>query len=341
MKDGQFLLTNYGVKVELDITPFGTSRTWVALDQGFDNLDEALNDQVQEYFFLGDKGFGSSYVTGVHPQYTLTGTRVVGDPCQDYIFDNKFNLMNGRTSNLRISIPRADGSVIRFTNKIALTDMKSFGGSANDGSSVSVTLSFMGAPFVDTVVLTTSLVVTTVAGANAGETVITVLPTYPDAGCKYVYAIDKDAQPTCTIGEVLTTWTDFTNNSTYEIPNGYYLTVASVNQATYEVVGFGTATVISNTGIALTVVSTAGTTSGDTKINITPATPDAGNSYVYKVDDAAIPVSVNDDLSTWTNTIADGDEITAASGKYITVAVINSTTKLALGSGSAVIVSAP
>ena len=338
MKDGQFLLTNYGVKVELDTTPFGASRTWVALDQGFDNLDEELNDQVQEYFFLGDKGFGSDYVTGVHPKYKLSGTRVVGDPCQDYIFDNKFNLMNGRTTNLRISIPRADGSVIRFTNKVSLTEMKSFGGSANEGSSVEVSLSFMGAPFVDTVVLTTDLVVTTAAGAKAGETVITVLPTYPDAGCKYVYAIDKDAQPTVTVGEILTTWTDFTNNSTYEIPNGYYLSVASVNQATYEVVGVGYTTVIANTGVALTVTSEAGSTAGDTKITITPAAG-AGESFVYKVDTAAITVSVNDNLSDWT-AISSGDEITAASGKYITVGLVNSTTKLALGSGSAVVVSA-
>lgn len=338
MKDGQFLLTNYGVKVELDTTPFGSSRTWVALDQGFDNLDEALNDQVQEYFFLGDKGFGSDYVTGVHPKYTLSGTRVVGDPCQDYIFDNKFNLMNGRTTNLRISIPRADGSVIRFTNKVALTDMKSFGGSANEGSSVEVTLSFMGAPFVDTVVLTTSLVITTAAGTNPGETVITVLPTYPDAGCKYVYAIDPDTDPTATIGEVLTTWTDFTNNSTYEIPNGYHLSVASVNQATYEVVGVGSATVVANTGTSLTVVSEAGTQSGDTKITITPPAG-TGQEFRYKVAASTQTVNVNDDLSSWT-AITSGSEITATSGQYITVGLVNSTTKLAVGSGSAVIVSA-
>lgn len=338
MKDGQFLLTNYGVKVELDITPFGSSRTWVALDQGFDNLDEALNDQVQEYFFIGDRGFGTDYVTGIHPKYTLTGTRVVGDPCQDYIFDNKFNLMRGRTTNLRISIPRADGSVIRFTNNVTLADMKSFGGSANEGSSVEVTLSFNGAPFVDTVVLTEDLVVTTAAGANPGETVITVLPTYPDAGCKYVYAIDKNSQPEVTIGQILIDWTDFTNNSTYEIPNGYYLTVAQVNVATFEVVGKGEATVVSNTGTALTVVSEAGTATGKSKITITPAAG-AGQSFVYKVAAAAQPVNVNDDLSSWT-AIESGDEITATSGEYITVGLVNSTTKLALGSGNAVVVSA-
>ena len=338
MKDGQFLLTNYGVKVELDTTPFGASRTWVALDQGFNNLDEALNDQVQEYFFLGDKGFGSDYVTGIHPKYKLTGTRVVGDPCQDYIFDNKFNLMNGRTTNLRISIPRADGSVIRFTNKVALTEMKSFGGSANEGSTVEVTLSFMGAPFVDTVVLTQNLVVTTLAGTNPGETVINVLPTYPDAGCKYVYAIDPTTAPVATVGEVLTTWADFTNNSTYEIPNGYKITVASINQATYKVVGSGNTTVVANTGTTLTVVSEAGTASGKTKITITPAAG-SGQAFVYKVAAAAQTVNVNDDLSSWT-AITSGSEITATSGQYITVGLVNDTSKLALGSGSAVVVAA-
>lgn len=336
MKDGQFLLTNYGVKVELDITPFGSSRTWVALDQGFDNLDEALNDQVQEYFFIGDRGFGSDYVTGVHPKYKLTGTRVVGDPCQDYIFDNKFNLMNGRTTNLRISIPKADGSVIRFTNKVSLTEMKSFGGSANEGSSVEVTLSFMGAPHVDTVVLTSALTVNTVAGTNPGETVINVLPTYPDAGCKYVYAIDASTQPVATIGQILIDWTDLTNNSTYEIPNGYYLTVAQVNVATFEVVGVGQTTVVANTGIALTVTSVAGTAVGDTKITVTPDAG-AGQSLVYKVGDAAETVNVGQDLTSWT-ALTNGGDITAASGKYITVGIINSTTKAALGSGSAVVV---
>lgn len=338
MKDGQFLLTNYGVKVELDTTPFGSSRTWVALDQGFNNLDEALNDQVQEYFFLGDKGFGSDYVTGVHPKYKLTGTRVVGDPCQDYIFDNKFNLMNGRVTNLRISIPRADGSVIRFTNKVSLTEMKSFGGAANEGSSVEVNLSFMGAPHVDTVVLTQSLVVTTAAGTNPGETVISVLPTYPDAGCKYVYAIDPTTAPTATIGQVLVGWTELTNDSTYEIPNGYKLTVASVNQATYEVVGTGNTTVVANTGVALTVTSVAGSTSGTSKITVTPAAG-AGQELRYKVAAAAQTVNINDDLSTWT-ALTNGSDITATSGQYITVGLVNSTTKLALGSGSAVVVSA-
>lgn len=245
MQDGQFLLVQYGVKVELDTTPYGASRTWVALDQGFDNLDEALNDTVQEYYFLGDKGFGSDFVTGIHPKYTLSGTRVVGDAAQDYIFDNKFHLMAGRDTNLRISIPKADGSVTRFTSKVTLSDMKSFGGATTDGGSVNVTLSFKGAPVVDTVAPTTDLTVASVYGGTAGTTKIDITPTYPDAGCKFVYTYG-DTVASVTVGDVVVDWNDLTSGFTYEIPNGKKITVAMVNGATFKVVGLGNATVVSS-----------------------------------------------------------------------------------------------
>lgn len=244
MQDGQFLLVQYGVKVELDTTPYGASRTWVALDQGFDNLDEALNDVTNEYFFLGDKGFGSDFVTGIHPKYTLSGVRVVGDPAQDYIFDNKFNLMAGRDTNLRISIPKSDGSVTRFTSKVTLSDMKSFGGATTDGGAVNVTLSFKGAPVVDTVAATTTLTVASIYGGTAGTTQVTVTPTYPDAGCKFVYTWGDTAASEA-IGDVVIDWNDFTNGAKFEIPNGKTITVAMVSVATFKIVGKGNAVVVS------------------------------------------------------------------------------------------------
>jgi hypothetical protein len=245
MQDNQFLLTQYGVKVELDTTPYGSARTWVALDQGFDNLDESLNDVVNEYFFLGDKGFGSDFVTGIHPKYTLSGTRVVGDPAQDYIFDNKFHLMAGRDTNLRISIPKADGTVTRFTSKITLSDMKSFGGATTDGGAVNVTLSFKGAPVVDTVAPSTTLTVTSTYGGTDGTTILTISPYYPDAGCKFAYTYGESAADVA-IGDVVIDWNDLFNGSTYEIPNGKTVTVAMVNSATFKVVGLGSATVVSS-----------------------------------------------------------------------------------------------
>lgn len=72
----------------------------------------------------------------------------------------------------------------------------------------------------------------------------------------------------------------------------------------------------------LTVVSEAGTASGDTAITVTGYTLGSGEGYVYKVDTAATPVVYGQNLGAWTAWDGD-DEITAASGKIITVAVVD------------------
>lgn len=139
------LLTQYGVKVEINTVPSGTA-VYKELDQGFDNLDEALNDVVNEYFFLGDDGFGTSYVTGQHPSYKLTGVRVLGDDAQDFIFGLKHDLMADRETDIKITI----GTEL-VSCPVTITDIKSFGGATTDGAAVECTLVFKGAPTVSTV----------------------------------------------------------------------------------------------------------------------------------------------------------------------------------------------
>lgn len=241
-----YLLTQYGVELEIDTTPFASARTWAPVCDGFNNLAEALNEQVQEYFFLCGKGFGSDEVTGIHPVISLTGVRKVGDAAQDFIFGNRLNLMEGRKTNLRLSIANADGTVTRYTNRVTMKNVSSFGGATVDGAAVTVDFSFNGRPITETLAASTALTVNSVAGAASGQTVITVVPTFPDAGCKFVYAWDTTA-PTATNGSVLTGWNDFTNGATYVIPNGKKVTVAMVNVSTYIVVGNGNATVVAHT----------------------------------------------------------------------------------------------
>lgn len=241
-----YLLTQYGVELEIDTTPFASARTWAPVCDGFNNLTEALNEQVQEYFFLCGKGFGSDEVTGIHPVISLTGVRKVGDAAQDFIFGNRLNLMEGRKTNLRLSMANADGTVTRYTNRVTMKNVSSFGGATTDGAAVTVDFSFNGRPITETLAASTALTVTSVAGAASGQTVLTVVPTFPDAGCKFVYAWDTNA-PTATNGSVLTGWNDFTNGATYVIPNGKKVTVAMVNVSTYIVVGNGNATVVAHT----------------------------------------------------------------------------------------------
>lgn len=238
-----YLLTQYGVELEIDITPFASASTWKPVCDGWNNLTEALNEQVQEYYFLCGKGFGSDEVTGIHPSLALTGVRKVGDPAQDFIMAQRYKLMEGRKTNLRLSVANADGSVTRYTNRVTMKNIAAFGGSTTDGAAVSATLSFNGPPVVETVAATEDLTVTSAAGAAAGQTVLTVVPTYPDAGCKFVYAYG-DTAPAASAGTVLTDWNTFTNGATYEIASGQKVTVAMVNVSTYVVVGSGNATVV-------------------------------------------------------------------------------------------------
>jgi hypothetical protein len=240
-----YLLAVYGVDLEIDTTPFASARTWAPVCDGFNNMTEALNEQVQEYFFLCGKGFGSDEVTGIHPVIQLTGVRKVGDAAQDFIFGNRLNLMEARKTTLRLSLANADGSVTRYTNKVTMKNVSSFGGATTDGAAVSVDFSFNGRPIVETVAASSTLTVTSTAGAT-GMTVLTVAPTFPDANCKFVYAYG-DTAPSAPAGTVLTDWNDFTNGATYEIASGKKVTVAMVNVSTYKVIGSGDATVVSGT----------------------------------------------------------------------------------------------
>lgn len=86
----------------------------------------------------------------------------------------------------------------------------------------------------------------------------------------------------------------------------------------------------------LTVNSAAGTNVGDTAVTVSGATPPTGGGYVYKVADTA-PVIGFGELPGPTWTEWDGnDDITAATGKYITVAIVDAD-GLVIAAGSKIV----
>lgn len=88
---------------------------------------------------------------------------------------------------------------------------------------------------------------------------------------------------------------------------------------------------VSEDPIQLRVMSVAGTTAGDTAITVTGYELGTDDSYVYKITDDVITVKRGDSTATgWTEWDGD-DEITAATGKIITVAVSNSSKVVAAG----------
>ena len=230
-----WLLTQYGIELEIDTTPFAASRNYVPVCDGFDNIAKANNEQVQEFFFLCGKGWGSTEVTGARPVMTLTGFRKIGDPAQDFIFGQQGKFLNGRKTTLRRSIMNADGTIQRETLNVTIQNIQDVGGATTEGAAISVEFAQNGPAIIETLAATGTLTLASVAGATAGTTVLTVTPTFPDAGCKFVYAVG-DTAPTAAQGTVLTGWNDFVNGATYEIASGKYVTVAMVNIATYVVI---------------------------------------------------------------------------------------------------------
>lgn len=99
--------------------------------------------------------------------------------------------------------------------------------------------------------------------------------------------------------------------------------------------GIAVATVGAQTLGTLTVTSAAGTSSGNTKITVSPAKANADNVYKYNVGSAAETVTYGQNVMTWT--AWDGtSEITAANSQEITVVEASSDYK-ALKAGNATV----
>lgn len=143
------VVINYKYKFEIDTTPTAETPTWAPLCAGFNNISEALNETVQQYFFLCGKGFGANYVTGMAPAYTLTGVRVLEDAAQNFIFgfSTKFGTGEARKTHLRLTklgeTTEEDEIISANATLVNLTDI---GGGTTDGSAISVEIRIDGAP---------------------------------------------------------------------------------------------------------------------------------------------------------------------------------------------------
>lgn len=138
----------YKYEAEIDITPQGPARTWAKLCAGFNNITEAMNETVQQYFFLCGKGHGVNYVTGMAPSMTFAGIRVIGDPAQDYMFAQKYELMSKRDTHFRLTRTAENGTKSVISANVTFANMSDISGGTTDGSAISVEMRFNGAPFL-------------------------------------------------------------------------------------------------------------------------------------------------------------------------------------------------
>ncbi len=138
----------YKYTAEIDITPKGPSRTWAPLCAGFNNISEAMNETIQQYFFLCGSGHAVNYVTGMAPSMTMAGVRVIGDAAQDFMFNSKYTLMSSRDTHFRITRTAENGDKHVISANVTFCNMSDISGGTTDGSAISVEMRFNGAPYL-------------------------------------------------------------------------------------------------------------------------------------------------------------------------------------------------
>lgn len=147
------LMTMYNLTAKIGVSKKGSpSVTWTyaELANGIDNIAEALNEVVQQYFFLSDDGFARNHVTGMAPAFTLTGRRVMGDQAQDYIFGTKYALDTERQSSFQISYTNAKGATVELTCDCTICNIQEWSGASTDDSAISFEIRFDGKPATKT-----------------------------------------------------------------------------------------------------------------------------------------------------------------------------------------------
>ena len=138
----------YKYTAEIDITPKGPARTWAPLCAGFNNISEAMNETIQQYFFLCGSGHAVNYVTGMAPSMTMAGVRVIGDAAQDFMFDSKYTLMSSRDSHFRLTRTAENGDKHVISANVTFCNMSDVSGGTTDGSAISVEMRFNGEPYL-------------------------------------------------------------------------------------------------------------------------------------------------------------------------------------------------
>lgn len=146
------LMTMYNLTASIGTQKSGSapSETWTyaELADGIDNIAEALNETVQQYFFLSDDGFARNHVTGMAPAFTLTGKRVVGDAAQDFIFSQKYSLDTARQSSFQLKYTDGEGAEQTITCDCTICNIQEWSGATTDDSAISFEIRFDGKPTI-------------------------------------------------------------------------------------------------------------------------------------------------------------------------------------------------
>lgn len=125
--------------------------TYSALCKGIESVEPTVNEQNQQYFFLCGGGGADNEVTGMAPEYAVSGKRIIGDPAQDYIVGLRYALGDDRKSSFKVELYNAAGTLVQtIVASCTITDIVDFGGASTDNEPFTCTIRVNGLPTVTT-----------------------------------------------------------------------------------------------------------------------------------------------------------------------------------------------
>lgn len=139
--------------IKMSIGTSATSATppvwnYAPLCAGIESITPSVNEQNQQAFYMCGLGGANNEVTGIAPEYAVSGHRVIGDAAQDYIAGLRYKLGQDRKSSLKVEIYDHETLVETIVADCTITDIVDFGGNATDLVPFSCTLRVNGIPTV-------------------------------------------------------------------------------------------------------------------------------------------------------------------------------------------------
>ncbi|MEG2603890.1 MAG: hypothetical protein RSB91_03080 [Clostridia bacterium] len=148
--DRTTLEVNNNIVAEIDVTPEATTASWQNMGTFMTEISESLNEQTQQYFLMADKGFATNEVTGMAPQFTVTGKKVQGDAACEYLYGLRYKIGLERKTQIRLS--RSMGTDIRTVScAVTVINLTCEEGESNGNVPMSATFAMNGQPVVGTV----------------------------------------------------------------------------------------------------------------------------------------------------------------------------------------------
>ena len=137
-------------KFYIGTTYASSSWTYSQLCEGIESIEPTVNEQNQQYFFMCGGGGADNEVTGIAPEYAVSGRRVIGNAAQDYIVGLRYALGDDRKSSMKVEIYNGSSLYQTIVADCTVTDIVDFGGATTDNEPFSCTLRVNGIPTVTT-----------------------------------------------------------------------------------------------------------------------------------------------------------------------------------------------